>query len=72
VRPIIRSLLAVGWLLGQSAIATAHPGHGDTPASGLEHYVTEPIHSVWFWGSLIAAAVLVTGCFKAVRLSPRR
>lgn len=72
MRPIIRSLLAAGWFVGQSAVATAHPGHGNTPASGPEHYVTEPIHSVWFWGSLIAAGVLVAGYVKVARLGPRR
>lgn len=51
--------------------AHAHPGHGrDADGTGAEHYLTEPVHAIPFWGVLALAAVVFL--VSAATLRPKK
>lgn len=48
--------------------AHAHPGHGHgADGTGAEHYLTEPIHALPFWGVLALAVVALLLSFATLR-----
>jgi hypothetical protein len=48
--------------------AAAHPGHGHSDASSVEHFATEPQHAFF----MIAAAALVVGITCITCIARRR
>jgi hypothetical protein len=56
-----RTLISFSVLLSLPAQLLAHPGHGSTEPSSLEHYAIEPMHWMPVAGLVLgfAAAVVV-------------
>lgn len=61
----VRRLTVALWLIIGTLPAWAHPGHGEG-GSGPQHYLTEPVHAVGWWGTVaVASGALLVWAFRA-------